>query len=149
MRILFQSLIETGRIPAYFTGMQKRAATLSRPGVSVDFIGMPEGIYGSSVPSETVKYPYMAALTEQIILDNALYAQAEGDDVFAIGSVQEPALQQARALLDLSVVGYGQSAMRLARCLSGKLAVPVCQDGFHQMMDVRIQRRGLASRALP
>ena len=149
MKILFQSLIETGRVPAYFTGMQKRVATLARPGVTVDFIGMPEGIYGSSVPSEVVKYPYMAAMTEQIILDNALRAQAEGYDVFAIGSVQDPALEQARALLDIPVVGYGESAMHLACCLSGKFAVLVFQAGFDQMMDLRIQRLGLSARALP
>lgn len=149
MKILFQSLIETGRIPAYFTGMQKRAAVLARPGVTVDFIGMPEGIYGASAPSDVVKYPYMAAMTEQIILDNGLRAQSEGYDVFAIGSVQDPALEQARALLDIPVVGYGESAMHLACCLSSKFAVLVFQDGFDQMMDLRIQRLGLTSRALP
>jgi Asp/Glu/hydantoin racemase len=149
MRILFQSLIETGRIPAYFTGMQKRVAALARPGVTVDFIGMPEGIYGASVPSDVVKYPYMASMTEQIILDNALRAQSAGYDVFAIGSVQDPALEQARALLDIPVVGYGESAMHLACCLSSKFAVLVFQEGFDQMMDLRIQRLGLAARALP
>lgn len=149
MKILFQSLIETGRIPAYFTGMQKRAAVLARPGVTVDFIGMPEGIYGASAPSDVVRYPYMAAMTEQIILDNGLRAQSEGYDVFAIGSVQDPALEQARALLDIPVVGYGESAMHLACCLSSKFAVLVFQDGFDQMMDLRIQRLGLTSRSLP
>jgi len=149
MRILFQSLIETGRIPAYFTGMQQRAATLLRPGATVDFVSMPEGLYGKAVPSEAVKFPYMASLTEQIILDNALRAEAEGYDVFAIGSVQDPALEQARALVDIPVVGYGESAMHLACCLSSKFAVLVFQAGFDQMMDLRIERLGLGARALP
>ncbi|MBV7484073.1 aspartate/glutamate racemase family protein [Bordetella sp. BOR01] len=149
MKILFQSLIEMGRTPAYFSGMQARAAAISRPGVEVDFVGMPAGIYGSNAPSEVLKYPYMAAMTEQFILDNALRAEAEGYDVFAIGSVQDPGLEQARALVDIPVVGYGESAMHFACCLSTRFAVLVFEKGFDQMMDLRIQRLGLASRALP
>ena len=149
MRILFQSLIETGRTPAYFTGMQQRVASIARHGVSVDFVGMPQGIYGSHAPSEVVKYPYMAAFSAQLILENALRAQAEGYDVFAVGSVQDPALEEARSLVDIPVVGYGESAMHFACCLSTKFVVLVFQDGFDQMMDLRIQRLGLASRALP
>lgn len=149
MKILFQSLIEMGRTPAYFSGMQARAATIARPGVQVDFVGMPAGIYGGYAPSQVLKYPYVAAMTEQFILDNALRAQAEGYDVFAIGSVQDPALEQARALVDIPVVGYGESAMHIACCLSTRFAVLVFEPGFDQMMDLRIQRLGLASRALP
>jgi Asp/Glu/hydantoin racemase len=149
MKILFQSLIEMGRTPSYFSGMQARVAAIARPGVQVDFVGMPAGIYGSHAPSEVLKYPYVAAMTEQFILDNALRAQSEGYDVFAIGSVQDPALEQARALLDIPVVGYGESAMHFACCLSTRFAVLVFEPGFDQMMDLRIQRLGLATRALP
>ncbi|WP_442596078.1 aspartate/glutamate racemase family protein [Parapusillimonas sp. JC17] len=149
MRILFQSLIEMGRTPGYFSGMQERAEKIARPGVQVDFVGMPEGLYGGSVPSEVLKYPYMANMAEQFILDNALRAEAEGYDVFAIGSVQDPALEQARALVDIPVVGYGESAMHIACSLSSKFAVLVFQEGFDQMMDLRIRWLGLSERALP
>jgi len=149
MKIWFQSLIEMGRTPAYFSGMQARAAAIARPGVEVDFVGMPAGIYGAHAPSEVLKYPYVAAMAEQFILDHALRAEAEGYDVFAIGSVQDPALEQARALVDIPVVGYGESAMHFACCLSSRYAVLVFEQGFDQMMDLRIQRLGLAARALP
>lgn len=149
MRILFQSLIEMGRTPAYFDGMKARVAQIARAGTCVDFVGMPAGIYGKHPPSDIVIYPYMAALHGQFILDNALRAQAEGYDVFAIGSVQDPMLEEARSLVDIPVVGYGESAMHFACCLSTKFVVLVFQKGFDQMMDLRIQRLGLASRALP
>jgi Asp/Glu/hydantoin racemase len=85
----------------------------------------------------------------QLILDNALRAQDEGYDVFAIGSVQDPALEEARSLVNIPVVGYGESAMHFASCLGSKFAVLVFQKGFDQMMDLRVQRLGLAARALP
>jgi allantoin racemase len=149
MKILFQSLIEMGRTPTYFAGMQARVKTIARPGVTVDFVGMPEGIYGQYPPSQVVKYPYMAAMTEQFILDNALRAEAQGYDVFAIGSIQDPALEQARALVDIPVVGYGESAMHLACCLSSKFVVIAFEKGFDQMIDLRIKRLGLSERGLP
>jgi len=149
MRILFQSLIEVGRAPEYFNGMQARAAAIARPDVSVDFVGMPEGVYGRWTPAEVVKYPYMAAVSTQLILQNALRAEAEGYDVFAIGSVQDPALEEARSLLNIPAVGYGESAMHFACCLATRFVVLAFQQGFEQMMDLRIQRLGLAARALP
>ncbi len=149
MRIQFQSLIEAGRTPEYFAGLRTRAAGIARPGVAVDFIGMPEGVYGAYTPAEVVKYPYMAAFSTQLILENALRAEAEGYDVFAIGSVQDPALEEARSLLRIPVVGYGEAAMHFASCLATRFAVLVFQEGFEQMMDLRIQRLGLAAKALP
>jgi Asp/Glu/hydantoin racemase len=91
----------------------------------------------------------MAAMTEQFILDNALRAEAQGYDVFAIGSIQDPALEQARALVDIPVVGYGESAMHLACCLSSKFVVIAFEKGFDQMIDLRIKRLGLSERGLP
>lgn len=149
MRVLFQSLIEIGRAPEYFTGMQARAAAIARAGVAVDFVGMPEGLYGRWAPAEVVKYPFLATVSTQLILENALRAEAEGYDVFAIGSVQDPALEEARSLLNIPVVGYGESAMHFASCLGSHFVVLAFQDGFEQMMDLRIRRLGLASRALP
>lgn len=149
MRIRFQSLVEAGRTPEYFAGMQARAAAIARPGVAVEFVGMPEGVYGAHTPAEVVKYPSMAAFSTRLILENALRAEADGCDVFAIGSVQDPALEEARSLLRIPVVGYGESAMHFASCLATRFCVLVFEAGFDQMMDLRIQRLGLAARALP
>lgn len=149
MRILIQSLVEASRAPEYFAGLQARAARIARPGVTVDFVAMPDGVYGVHPPSDVVRYPYMAAFSTQLILENALNAEAAGYDVFAVGSVQDPALEEVRSVLGIPVVGYGEAAMHFASCLSTRFAVLVFQPGFDQMMDLRIQRLGLAARALP
>jgi Asp/Glu/hydantoin racemase len=115
----------------------------------VQFFGLPEGVYGARVPSEVVIYPYIASLHAQFILDNALRAEAEGYDVFAIGSVQDPALEEARSLVDIPVVGYGESAMHFACCLASRFALVAFGAGFDQMLDVRVRKLGLAERALP
>jgi allantoin racemase len=149
MRIWYQSLVDGGRVPSYFEGLAERARKVARPGVEVRFAGMPEGTYGNHVPADVVVYPYLMSLHVQFILDNALRAEAEGYDVFAVGSVQDPGLEEARSLLDIPVVGYGEAAMHFACVLGSRFAVVAFQAGFDQMMDLRIRRLGLAERALP
>ncbi|MGE0314333.1 MAG: aspartate/glutamate racemase family protein [Lautropia sp.] len=149
MRIWYQSLIDASHLPSYFDALKARSATIARPGVDVEFHGMPSGLYGGRVPSDVVIYPYVMSLNIQFILDNALRAQAQGFDVFAVGSVQDPALEEARSLLDIPVVAYGEASMHFACLLGSRFAVLAFQEGFDQMMDLRIKRLGLAERALP
>lgn len=149
MRIWYQSLVDGGRTQSYFDGLAARARSIARPGVEVQFASMPQGTYGSHVPAEVVIYPYIMSLNIQCILDNALKAEAEGYDVFAVGSVQDPGLEEARSLVDIPVVGYGEAAMHFACLLGSRFAVIAFQAGFDQMMDLRIERLGLKARALP
>jgi Asp/Glu/hydantoin racemase len=149
MKIWYQSLFDSGRVPAYFDGVKKRVGAIARPGTEVHLHSMPEGVYGSRTPAECVIYPYIASLHAQIILDNARRAQAEGYDVFALSSVQDPAIREARALLDIPVVGYGEAAMHFACLLGSRFVIIVFGERFDQMLDVRIRELGLAGRALP
>jgi Asp/Glu/hydantoin racemase len=149
MKIWYQSLVDGGRMPSYFDGLAARARKVARPGVEVRFASMPEGVYGGHTPADAVVYPYFMSLHIQHILDNALRAEAEGYDVFAIGSVQDPGMEEARSALDIPVVGYGEAAMHFACLLGSRFTVLAFRDGFDQIMDLRIQKLGLASRALP
>jgi Asp/Glu/hydantoin racemase len=149
MRIWYQSLVDTGRIPAYFEGLKARAAKVARPGVEIDFHGMPAETYGGHTPADVAVHPYLMSLHTQFILDNALRAEREGYDAFAVGSIQDPALELARSLVGTPVVGYGEAAMHFACCLGSRFAVLVFGAGFGEMMDLRIRDLGLRERALP
>ena len=149
MKIWYQSLFDSGRVPAYFDGVRKRVGTVARPGTEVHLHSMPEGVYGGRTPAEVVIYPYIASLHAQFILDSALRAQSEGYDVFALSSVQDPAIEEARSLLDIPVVGYGEAAMHFACLLGSRFVIIAFGERFDQMLDLRIRRLGLAERALP
>lgn len=148
MRIWYQSLVE-GNFPTYFGGLQERARQVGRPGTEVDFVGLPPGTYGGRAPADVVVYPYLMSLHIHSILDNGLRAEAQGYDVFVVGSVQDPGMEEARSLLDIPVVGYGESAMHFACCLASRFTVIAFQAGFDQLMDLRIRKLGLAERATP
>lgn len=149
MKIWYQSLFDAGRVPAYFESVRKRVAVVARPDTQVHLHAMPEGVYGGRTPAEAVVYPYIASLHAQLILENALRAEAEGYDVFALSSVQDPALEEARSLLDIPVVGYGEAAMHFACLLGSRFVIIAFGERFDQMLDVRVKRLGLAERALP
>jgi Asp/Glu/hydantoin racemase len=149
MKIWYQSLFDGARLPAYFDGIRSRARTIARSGVEVHLHGMPDGVYGARTPADALVYPYIASLHAQLILDNALRAEAEGYDVFALGSVQDPAIEEARSLLDIPVVGYGEAAMHFACLLGGRFAIVAFGERFDQMLDLRVHKLGLAGRALP
>ncbi|MGH8765753.1 MAG: aspartate/glutamate racemase family protein [Burkholderiales bacterium] len=149
MRIWYQSLLASGSSPAYFDGLSAHARAVARPGVEVSFHGLPADAYGRHEPADVVVYPYIASLHMQFILDNALRAEAEGYDAFAVGSVQDPGLEEARSLVGIPVVGYGEAAMHFACLLGSRFAVIAFQKGFDQMLDLRIRRLGLAERAIP
>jgi len=149
MRIWYQSLVDPGRAPGYFDGMAARARQVVRAGVEVVFHGLPEGTYGNHAPADIVVFPYLISLHVQFILDNALRAETEGYDAFAIGSVQDPGLEEARSLIDIPVVGYGEAAMHFACLLGGRFSVVAFQAGFDQILDAHIRRLGLAERAIP
>jgi Asp/Glu/Hydantoin racemase len=145
MRIWYQSLVE-GDNPSYFGGLAARAQRIGRPGTEVDFVGLPPGTYGGRAPADVVVYPYLMSLHIQFILDNGLQAEAQGYDVFVVGSVQDPGMEEARSLLDIPVVGYGEAAMHLACGLGSRFCVIAFQPGFDQLMDLRIRTLGLAER---
>jgi len=149
MRIWYQSLIGSGSAPGYFDGLSAHARRVARPGVEVHFHGLPADAYGKHEPADVVVYPYIASLHMQFILDNALRAEAEGYEAFAVGSVQDPGLEEARSLVGIPVVGYGESAMHFACLLGSRFAVIAFQKGFDEMLDLRIRRLGLAERAVP
>ena len=148
MRIWYQSLVEDDPLSPYFMGLQERAQSIARSDTKVDFVGMPSGTYGGKTPADVAVYPYLMSLHHHCILDNAYTAQQRGYDVFVVGSVQDPAIEEARSLLSMPVVGYGESAMLVACMLGRKFAVILFQRGMDQIVDMRIEKLGLASRAI-
>ena len=88
MRIWYQSLFDGGRMPAYFSGLQARAKRIARPGVKVEFHGMPQGVYGAHAPSvTTARAAGSSAFTRSKYSRNiSVRAQARSVGAFTSGS---------------------------------------------------------------
>jgi Asp/Glu/hydantoin racemase len=120
MRIWHQSFSDLDRAPIYRATLIAHAAKVADSGMSVTVHGLRPGTYGPDLaPIDAIRYRYIEALNEAQVVEAALTAERNGYDAFALGCFFDPALRQARSLVDIPVVGLSETCMLLA-CSLGK-----------------------------
>lgn len=82
------------------------------------------------------------------VIRNALGAQREGFEAFVIGHFQEPGLREARASVDIPVVGLGEATMLHACTLGRKVGLVTINPVFIPYHEDQIARHGLAERVV-
>src|SRR3546814_16334037 len=81
--------------------------------------GMRPGTFRTNYPGDDIKHASIQYFHGSQFMAAALRAEREGADAFAISTLPEPALREARSLLNIPVVGYRASAM-LTACMPGQ-----------------------------
>src|SRR5262249_43218482 len=82
------------------------------------------------------------------VIRNAVAAQQQGYDGFAIGHFQDGGLYEARAAVDIPVLGVGEAAMLYACMLGSKIALVTINPIFIPMHEEQIDRYGLSDRVV-
>jgi allantoin racemase len=80
------------------------------------------------------------------VLSAALQAQQEGCDAVVIDCFGDPGLQAARELLDIAVLGPGESSMHAAAMLGQRFSVVTVLESVRPMIHDLALRYGLASK---
>lgn len=120
MRIWHQSFSDLDRAPVYRATLREHAARVVDTGTAVTLHGLRPGTYGPDLaPIDAIRYRYVEFLNEAQVCEAVLAAERAGYDAFALGCFFDPALRQARSLVDIPVVGLSESCMLLA-CSLGK-----------------------------
>lgn len=147
MRIWHQSFSDLDRAPVYRATLRAHAARVADPGTSVVVHGLRPGTYGPDVaPIDAIRYRYVEFLNETQVCEAALAAEAAGYDAFALGCFFDPALRQARSLVDIPVVGLSETCMSLALSL-GKSFGMVALNGDQRDRHVELAAAyGLSAR---
>jgi Asp/Glu/hydantoin racemase len=116
MRIWYQSFGDLSSLPSYRGSLEAHTARVASPGTEVVVRGVRPGTYGSGAvpPIAFTRYPYLKYLNQLQIVDNALLAEEEGFDAFAIGCYHDPALREARSVVRLPVLSIGEASMLVA-----------------------------------
>jgi Asp/Glu/hydantoin racemase len=73
-------------------------------------------------------------------------AEERGYDAYAIMSIPEPGLRETRSIVDIPVVGYGESAMLTACMLGERIGVLMFIEGMRGVIEENVRRMGLAGR---
>lgn len=148
-KLWHQSLVDFTQAPEYKRALQDHAARVARPGTEVDVHGVLPGTYGDWPTAVGVKYIYLMHWHKLQLLENVLRAAREGYDAFLIVTLQDPALREARSLVDIPVVGYGEAAMHVACMLGDRFGIVAFNRPLFPLWQEQIEAYGLARRAVP
>ena len=145
VRIWYQSFTDPEVDSPYFGRLRDYVTALAPPGTTVDVHGLR--------PGDRYLHPLSEFRCAAQVLGNALTAQQQGYDAFVIGHFQEPGLQEARASVDIPVVGLGEATMLFACSLGRTVGLVTINPVFipyheDQITRYRLQDRIVAVRAV-
>jgi Asp/Glu/hydantoin racemase len=146
IRIWHQSFTVLEELPAYAARLQQHFKKVARPDTEVVMHGMHPGTYRTNYPGTDIKHNYMQYLHGQQFVLGGVAAEERGFDAYAIMSIPEPALRETRSIIDIPVVGYGESAMLLGRMLGERMGALIFIEGMTPVINENAARIGLAGK---
>jgi Asp/Glu/hydantoin racemase len=146
IRIWHHSFTVLENLPPYAAAMAAHLARASAPGTEVVMHGMDARTYQTEYPGNDIMFNYFQTLHSQQFVLGAIAAEEQGFDAFALTTLPEPSLLEIRSLVDIPVVGYGESAMLAASMLGQKIGVLLFIRGMAGTVARNVERMGLASR---
>jgi allantoin racemase len=146
MRIWHQSFTVLTQLPAYADALQQHFSRVARPGTEVVMHGMHPETYRTNYPGTDIRHAYFQYLHGQQFVLGGIAAEEAGFDAYAIMSIPEPALRETRSVIDIPVVGYGESSMLTAAMLGERTGVLLFIEEMAPLIERNAERVGLGAR---
>lgn len=144
MRIWHQSLTVLNDLPVYEARMRAHIARVVRPETEVVLHGMLPGTYPANYPGDDIAYRFLFTMHSAQWAVHALNAETEGFDAFAMCTLPDPMLAEVRALVDIPVVGCGETCFHLATMYGRKFGMLLFIDRMAARYLEQIEGHGLA-----
>jgi Asp/Glu/hydantoin racemase len=139
-RITWQSFLDPDEHANYFIRLRERLAELADPGVEFTVVGM--------TPPDSLFHRLTETRCGIRLIHNAIQAERDGYHAFVIGHFQEPNLEDARSVLDIPVVGFGESSLLFAATLGYKIGLITIDPVFVPWHESQVERLGLKRRVV-
>lgn len=139
-RLWYQSFTDPDIDGSYFG----RLGDFVRSVTGSEFEAIPHGIQ----PGDRYLHPITEFRCAARVIANAISAQEQGYAAFVIGHFQEPGLREARAAVDIPVIGLGEATMLHACTLGRKAGLVTINPVFIPYHEDQIARHGLAERVV-
>lgn len=114
VRIWFQKHTVKGRMPLLDEWYERHFERVKSKDTVVEIHTLPEEAYPRSTPEGVVRFGAVETFFSQYFAEQALTAQKQGFDAFITGASQDPGLGLARTLVDIPVLGYGETSFHTA-----------------------------------
>ena len=146
MKIWHQSFTVLEDLGPYNEALKQHFARVARPGTEIELHGLHPGTYRTNYPGADIRHAALQYIHGLQFMAAAVEAQRQQYDVYAISTLPEPALREIRALVDIPVVAYGESAMLTACMLGRKFGVLLFIDDMNELIEQNAHNHGLSSR---
>lgn len=114
MKVWYQSFTRKDRFRHYIATLEKVVQQAAPPGVSVDLFAVPR-----DAGHADHQFRYFELVDSRDVISNAVRAQEEGYSAYLIGNILDPALQYAREVTDIPVLGLCDTSI-MAACQMGR-----------------------------
>ena len=146
MKIWHQSFTVLEDLPAYAEAMRLHIRKVVRPDTEVVMHGLLPGTYPSNYPGTDIGFASMYHLHGLQWLIQALKAEREQYDGYAMATLPNPLIREIRSVIDMPVVGYGEASFHVACMLGRRFGMLVFIDRMIPMLTEQIAAYGLSSR---
>lgn len=146
MRIWHQSFTVLEDLPAYAEALVAHAGKVLRPDSEVVLHGQLPGTYPGDCPGDDIGYGYTYWVHGNQWIAAALAAEREGYDAYAMCTLPNPMLREARSLIEIPVVGLGGASFHLATMYGSRIGIMLFIDRMIPLYREQIQNYGLTER---
>jgi len=140
MKIWYQSYTDPDEHREYIGRLAKFLQSAAAPGTTIDLKGL--------VPSAKHVHGLTEFRCAERVIRNAVQAEREGYDAFIIGHFQDAGLNEAKSVVDIPVIGLGESSMLYACTLGRKIGLVTIDDVFIPWHEDQVIRYGLDKRVV-
>jgi allantoin racemase len=146
MRLWHQSFTVLGDLPGYEAAMRDHLKKVLRPDTEVDFHGQANGTYPSNYPGDDIGYGYTFWIHGNQWVAAGRAAQAQGYDAFAMATLPNPMLREVRSMLDIPVIGMGETCCHVATMFGRRFAIILFIERMIPLYQEQIRAYGLQDR---
>lgn len=146
VRIWHQSFTVLSDLMVYDAALRAHFKRVARPDTEIVMHGMRPGTYRSNYPGDDIKHVGLQYLHGLQFIATAIEAEKQGFDAYALSTLPEPALREIRGLVDIPVVGYGESAMLQACLVAPRFGVLVFISELAELVSDNAARHGFGER---
>jgi Asp/Glu/hydantoin racemase len=137
-RILYLSMSNEKYSANYFPFLTKYVAEVAQPDTRVELRGTRVGRIDS--------YRFWETLDTISILDSVVGAEQQGFDAVAIGNILDPGLRDARSMVDIPVLGLGETCMLTSCMMGSRFSLVGVNPYFGGRFEENVARYGLKER---
>ena len=138
IRIAYQSYTDEAQAGSYWDNLRTYLAGVVDEGTTVDIKGI--------TPPDSYAHALSEFRCAREAICNAVVAEREGYDAFAMGHFQDSGLYEARAVVDIPVLSLGEASMLYACQLGQKIGIVTINPRYISWFHHQIGKYGLRER---